>query len=151
MKVVFLDFDGVLNSLADVAFGKASACFQAAAVERLNAIVRQSSAKVVISSSWRVYHSLDELRTLLGNAGFDGEIIGCTPVSQNKEARGLADIGVIRCQEIQAWIDAHPSPLTSFVILDDLDLEPLAAYHVKTDMEVGLCDHHVDEALGVLG
>ncbi|MBK9263799.1 MAG: hypothetical protein IPM54_28850 [Polyangiaceae bacterium] len=151
MKVVFLDFDGVLNSLSDIAFGLGSSCFNAAAIERLNAIVRRSSAKVVVSSTWRVQHTMDELRVLLANAGFDGEIIGCTPVHSHDDARGLPDIGFIRCQEIQAWIDAHPTPLTSFVILDDLELEPMAAYHVKTDLEVGLCDHHVDEALGLLG
>jgi len=151
MKIVFLDFDGVLNSLSDVAFGVGSSCFNATAVERLNAIVRRSGAKVVISSSWRVLHTIDELRAILEKAGFNGEIIGSTPVYEYKDARGLADIGFIRCREIQAWIDVHPTPLTSFVILDDLELEPLAAYHVKTEMEVGLCEHHVDQALDVLG
>jgi hypothetical protein len=151
MKIVFLDFDGVLNSLSDVAFSGASNCFQAAFIGRLNAIVQASGAKVVVSSTWRVHHSIDELRGLLRVSGFEGEIIGCTPVFSYEHAQGLSDIGVIRCNEIQAWIDAHPVPLTSFVILDDLDLAPLSAYQIKTDMEVGLCDIHVAEALAVLG
>jgi len=151
MKIVFLDFDGVLNSLSDIAFNNGSTCFQAVYIGRLNAIVRASNAKVVVSSTWRAHHSLDELRELLGSSGFAGEIIGCTPVFNYERAQGLSDIGVIRCNEIKAWIDAFPTPLTSFVILDDLDLEPLAAYQIRTDMEVGLCDHHVDEALAVLG
>lgn len=151
MKIVFLDFDGVLNSLSDIAFSSGSTAFQAQFIERLNAIVQASRAKVVVSSTWRVNHSLDELRKLLESSGFEGEVIGCTPVFDYEQARGLSDIGVIRCNEIQAWIDAHPIPLTSFVILDDLDLEPLAAYQIRTDMEAGLCDHHVGEALAVLG
>ena len=151
MKIVFLDFDGVLNSLSDIAFSAGSTAFQAHFITRLNAIVRGSGAKVVVSSTWRVNHSLEELRNLLGTSGFEGEVIGCTPVFDYERARGLSDIGVIRCNEIQAWIDAHPITLTSFVILDDLDLEPLAAYQIRTDMEAGLCDHHVHEALAVLG
>ncbi len=151
MKIVFLDFDGVLNSLSDIAFGSGSTAFQAHFITRLNAIVRGSDAKVVVSSTWRVNHSIDELRHLLGSSGFEGDVIGCTPVFGYEHAQGLSDIGVIRCNEIQAWIKAFPVPLTSFVILDDLDLDPLAAYQIRTDMEVGLCDHHVDEALAVLG
>lgn len=149
MKIVFLDFDGVLNRLTDIAFGQSS--FHGEAISRLNDIVRESKAKVVISSSWRVHHSLDELRALLAEVGFQGEIIGCTPIHSHERALGLPDIGMIRCQEIQAWIDAQPKPLTSFVVLDDLELELLAAYHIKTDMEEGLCDHHIGQALAILG
>lgn len=151
MKIVFLDFDGVLNTLTDIAFGQVSAPFNSDAIARLNDILDQSKAKVVISSSWRVHHSLGELRTLLEEIGFRGEIIGCTPVHSYKGAQGLPDIGLIRCQEIQAWINAHPEPLTSFVVLDDLELEMLAAYQVKTDMESGLCDEHIGQALAILG
>lgn len=151
MKIVFLDFDGVLNRLTDFAFSAHKSVFHPEAITRLNDILRQSQAKVVISSSWRVHHSLDELRRLLEEIGFQGEILGCTPIFSHQHAQGLTDIGMIRCREIQAWIDAFPHPLTSFVVLDDLELELLAAYHVKTDMEEGLCDHHVGQALAILG
>lgn len=151
MKIVFLDFDGVLNSLADFAFGLGSTCFRPAYIGRLNDIVKASEAKVVVSSAWRVDHSLDELRQVLTTSGFQGEIIGSTPIHSHDHAVGLSDICRIRCEEIQAWIDAHSEPLTSFVVLDDLELELLAAYQIKTDMEDGLCDHHVGQALAILG
>lgn len=151
MKIVFLDFDGVLNRLSDFAFEANQSAFNTDAIKRLNDIVHEARAKVVVSSSWRVNHSRDELRRLLAEAGFRGEIIGCTPIYNNEEAHSLPDIGLIRCREIQAWIDNHPEPLTSFVVLDDLELNALAAYQIKTDMEEGLLDHHVGMALAILG
>lgn len=151
MKIVFLDFDGVLNSMADFAFKTTSQVFDAHYIARLNAIVHQSGAKVVVSSSWRVNHSLEELRKLLQLSGFEGELIGRTPVLSYEHAQGLCDIGEIRSQEIQAWMDAHPMPIASFVVLDDLELAPLAAYQVLTDMNEGLRDDHVNVALAILG
>jgi hypothetical protein len=151
MKVVFLDFDGVLNRLSDIAFGAGESAFNVDAIKRLNDIVHEAKAKVVVSSSWRVNYSLDELRKLLAEVGFRGEIIGCTPIYSNEEAHSLPDIGLIRCREIQAWIDKHPEPLTSFVVLDDLELSLLAAYQIKTDMEEGLLDEHIGMALAILG
>lgn len=151
MKIVFLDFDGVLNSLSEIAFGKESACFNLAAVDRLNRIVRDAPAKVVVTSTWRVHHSLEELHLLLKDAGFCGEIIGCTPIFSHENAHRLPDVGMIRCREIQAWIDTYQGPITSFVVLDDMALDTLAAYHVHTDIEIGLCEHHVEQALAILG
>lgn len=151
MKIVFLDFDGVLNRLTDFAFASSQSVFHHEAVARLNDIVHESKAKVVISSSWRVNHSLDELRQLLKDAGFRGEVIGVTPIHNHDNASGLPDIGLIRCGEIQAWMDGQSQPLTSFVVLDDLDLHILAAYQIKTEMEDGLLDHHVGMALAILG
>jgi HAD domain in Swiss Army Knife RNA repair proteins len=150
MKIVFLDFDGVLNSLSQIAFGS-NTTFNPEAIRRLNEIVQRSQARVVISSTWRVHYSLDELRELLTSNGFRGEIIGCTPIFSHDHATSLPDIGMIRCQEIQNWIDAHSEPLTSFVALDDLELQLLAAHQVLTDMEVGLAEHHVEQALAILG
>ncbi len=150
LKIVFLDFDGVLNSLNEIVFDK-HAEFNRDAMGRLNDIVREANAKVVISSSWRVIHSIDELRQILKESGFQGEVIGVTPVFSHQNAVGLADVGMIRCREIQAWLDAHPHPVASFVCLDDLELEMLAHCHVKTEMEEGLCDHHVGQALAILG
>lgn len=151
MKIVFLDFDGVLNSMADFNFKTTSSLFDAPYIARLNAIVVQSGAKVVISSSWRVNHSLDELRKLLHAAGFQGDVIDCTPIFQYDTVQGLCDIGEIRSAEIRAWMDAHPVPIASFVVLDDLELSPLAEYQVLTDMVEGLRDHHIEQALAILG
>jgi hypothetical protein len=77
-------------------------------VENLNYIVENADAKVVISSTWRLSHTPDEMRNLLEKKGFRGEVLGFTPCEWGEE-RGI---------EIQKWLDAHPT-VTQFVILDD--------------------------------
>ena len=142
MKVVFLDFDGVLNdSQTQPEFG-----IEAKFVDRLNVLIEKTGAKVVISSSWRLYGLL-QCSLILENAGFKGEVIGLTP----ERVREWGKQGPPRGLEIQAWLDAHPE-VEKFVILDDeADMEHLLPFLVKTSMVTGLEDHHVALAVAVLG
>lgn len=154
MKVLFLDFDGVLNHylLIAQAYGAGARRFSADAIERLNTIVARTGAKVVVSSSWREQYTLDGLRALLTSEGFTGEIIDCTPVLHSRTDQGRdLDPGQTRCREIQAWLDRQPEPPRQFAILDDIELHLLSAYHVKTELEMGLCDEHVELAISLLG
>jgi hypothetical protein len=149
MKVVFLDFDGVLNSHGFLRQQPHRMDrLDPAAVARLNAIVARSGAKVVISSSWRIHHSLDELRHRLGEVGFAGEVIDRTPDISWEE---YGDPFRGRAEEIQSWLEGHKGPLESFVVLDDIYLEDLAHVLVKTEFEAGLGDEHVEAALAILG
>ncbi len=149
MKVVFLDFDGVLNNYG---FLKQQPHrmdrLDPAAVARLNAILERSGAKVVISSSWRIHHSLDELRQRLCEVGFAGEVIGRTPDISWEE---YGDPFRGRAEEIQSWLEQHREPLESYVVLDDIYLEDLAHVLVKTEFMAGLGDEHVEAALAILG
>jgi len=52
-KVVFLDFDGVLNNAGSIAESGTYHLFDAKSVEALNVILRQAGALIVISSRWR--------------------------------------------------------------------------------------------------
>ncbi len=106
MKVVFLDFDGVLNSYADLDAPRApgAGVFNLGAVERLNTIVARTGAQVVVSSTWRERYSLAGLQELLATSGFRGEVIGCTPVRAKDPARSEGP-GDERCREIQAWLE----------------------------------------------
>lgn len=148
MKIIFLDFDGVLNSIEFLATEPHRLNrLDPAAVGRLNAIIARSGAKVVVSSSWRVKRSVDDLRLLLTDLGFVGEVIDRTP----EMAAGFMDPLAMRSREIQAWIDACAEPIESFVVLDDAILEDMAQNHVKTEFSTGLRDEHIDAALWILG
>src|SRR5689334_1623970 len=111
MKIIFLDFDGViihtmqLMTDVDMKFGSKSE-IDNKAIMRLNQIVAATGAKVVITSSMRKIHSLDELRSRMLACGFRGEVIDMTP-----------DLGSLRGIEIQSWLDAHEQ-VTNFVIID---------------------------------
>lgn len=100
MKIVFLDFDGVLNShlfmmkerLRDPSTSGGVAGIDSEAVARLNAICARTGAVVVVSSSWRYGHPLVELREILGGAGFVGEVIDTTPLPKDLIADQIENV-----------------------------------------------------------
>lgn len=153
MRVIFLDFDGVLNSVrwhvarresgADMHEGRgARPCLDPEAVKVLNGIVGSyHDAVVVVTSTWRIGTPRAKLAGWLRDAGFTGIVFGATPRFP----------GQPRGKEIQDWLDffaQHPSrrlgPVTHFVILDDdtdmLDLYPKL---VHIDDEAGLTDKYL--------
>lgn len=138
-RIIFLDIDGVLRSFQaytdranyDPALGTTLAniyhndgyrhlertlleCvyydWNKEACYCLRSLVKQSGARIVLSSSWRLYNDLAELRLLF--ALFDmGEYL----IDKTK------DHNFQRAQEIQEYLDQHKD-ITSFLILDDIDL-----------------------------
>jgi hypothetical protein len=90
MKIIFLDFDGVLNcedwyrrqfeetkndlELSEYPYIE----FDPEIIQRLNYIINETGAKVVVSSSWRAGRSVEELQIILNRVGFSGEIIDKT-------------------------------------------------------------------------
>jgi hypothetical protein len=170
MKVVFLDFDGVLNR----GFGRA----EPRLADRLNTITHKSGAVIVVHSSWRYGRSLDMLRHILEGWGVKGEVIDMTPVPEGAKPTGGGYITIPdasmqafldalpeefkdsastnkwhyeRPCSIQMWLDAHPGEVESFVILDDhAGFAHLHRNHVHTRMNEGLTDAHVRQALRLL-
>jgi hypothetical protein len=67
VKILFLDIDGVLNSDAD----PGGVYLNPSLVGNLNSLVQRAGdeLKVVLSSSWRLHMSLDDVNTALKNAG----------------------------------------------------------------------------------
>lgn len=152
-NILFLDFDGVLNSWRYVQdciaenpeernkAGKYAilAYLHPQMIQRTNKIIETINAKVVIHSSWRKYYDIDELRDILYSRGFIGEIIDVAPIL--KASRGT---------EIQAWLDRNNVLPERIVILDDLrDMDHLAHRHVVTSTYTGILDRHVQEAIGL--
>ena len=60
----------------------------------------------------------------------------------------------LRGEEIEKWLQTRDGkPITSFVILDDLDareLHPLEAHLVQTCFCDGLLPEHVEKAISIL-
>ena len=113
MKVIFLDIDGVLNFCG-------SATFDSGCISELKHIIAETGAKLVLSSSWKEAISQPEnssemerrtLRLLLDDPELP--FIGITPDIAPDD----------RGKEVQAWLDAAPEMVESFVILDDIDYE----------------------------
>jgi hypothetical protein len=148
MKILFLDFDGVLNSHkwigANQHLFNSKQLFMhsdvdSEAVARLQRIVDATGAKVVISSTWRRFSTRVALQAILRKHGFTGEVLGLTPVLNTK-----------RGHEIQQWLDEN-GPIESLVILDDdSDMVHLLDKLVQTTFDLGLQDEHVEKAVTLL-
>jgi hypothetical protein len=91
MKIIFLDFDGVLNSenwyrrrfkeidTTDILGKYPFYEFDHLSIAELNRIIEQTESKVVVSSTWRIGKRVDDLQKMLDVVGFKGEIIDTTP------------------------------------------------------------------------
>lgn len=168
MKVVFLDFDGVLNQ----GHGPGHPNM----VRNLNKVTRRTGAGIVVHSSWRYGRSVPTLRTILADWGVKGEVIDAAPVPQEVETRSgsicittesaLAFMQGLpeefrrveslweyeRACAIQLWLDHHGKDVTHFVILDDHDnFAHLGSKHVRTKLNVGLTPEQADKAIRILG
>lgn len=145
MKVIFLDVDGVLNTkktkdrVSFPPWGQKFRGLDNGKVRRVSKLALETGAKVVISSTWREYMDLDELRGLLSKRGFRAEIIGKTPHG-----------GMTRGEEIQGWIDLNGMP-DSFVVLDDIATQFLSCgQQVQTDDSGGFTVGYYKQAFSIL-
>ncbi len=152
VRIIFLDFDGVLNS-TDYAYRSKSngglIGLDPQAGMKLQLLAQTARADVVVSSTWRLYRKRTELCDLLRGIGYTGRVLGKTP----DLAHINVNMSVPRGAEIEMWMreNARRYPVESFVILDDdSDMTPHQARHVKTHFAVGLTFADVDKALAIL-
>jgi hypothetical protein len=142
--IVFLDVDGVLNNksfLLKRSDFEESSEFNPDNVKLLNKLLKETNASVVISSSWRIGHSLYWLQTMLEKVGFEypERIIGAT-ISDTKSQRG---------DEIDMWL--RQLHIDAFVILDDDDdMSVVKDKLVQTNFETGLSEEHVEAAKRII-
>ena len=132
MKVIFLDIDGVINSGDNMralhrlkvnhgigdSFDLYGQLFDDRCVNYLDLIVRETGAKIVISSTWR-RGGLLKMQRMWDARGLPGEVIDITPQSACSEmVERYYQPGADRGYEIQQWLDEHPE-VEAYVILDD--------------------------------
>ena len=148
--VIFLDFDGVLNTeqyqarLAIEGKPKKDAwgpLFDPRAVANLQKIVEATDARIVISSSWRYIHKLGSLRMMWEVRELPGEIIGTIPCGATYISRG---------EDIECWLDKYGRP--DYVIIDDLDDFSPAQHdrYIETNPIVGITDADAQKAIEIL-
>lgn len=175
-KVLFLDFDGVLNSndwyvrrqniydMDAVENQYPYYEFDPDAVNRLNTIITLTGAKVVVSSSWRHGRTIKELQDILNFVGFIGEIIDVTPhfggyngytiprgceIEYWLESKGFQRINWSK-EEQQKYIDK--CSVKNYIILDD-DSDMLYTqkeHFVHTGWKYGLDDEKMHKSIEIL-
>lgn len=138
MKIIFLDFDGVLVNRETLRGGGFPGYGHPGCVAALNKILAATKAHIVVSSTWRS-EGLEAVRDHLRRWGVKGQVVDIT--GQDFAARGT---------EIHNWLEKNPD-VKDFVILDDdSDMEPYMDRLVKTDFERGLTAAHAKTAIALL-
>lgn len=158
MNIIFLDFDGVLNSAQSSVYWSKNGHpyglvnkqvhgynrFCPIAMSNLNYILEASpETNVVISSSWRLGNSFTQLKSILVDNGFTypERLIGVTPHLP----------GQIRGNEIDKWFELSDLDVSRYVIIDDdSDMGDMIKYLVQTHYGMGLSWVDIEKVLKLL-
>ena len=128
-KIIFLDFDGVVHPSH---FREGS---EFSRISLLEDLASNHAFEIVISSSWRFYYPLIELKPKLGKK-LGNIVIGKTGESkQTKHAR---------FDEISEWLEFHPE--CDWRAIDDSKFEfPLNCENlILCDSNTGIDDQQID-------
>lgn len=160
MKIIFLDIDGVLNSMKTCeenhlrtgqnGFGgffreqetltHDHVLWGQDLVNNLKRIVEETNASIVISSTWRKYYSINKFKEMFAVYGWENApVIGIT----DRE-------GPERGREINRYTFSYN--IEKYVILDD-DSDMLSTQmqnFVNTDPDCGLSEEDAEKAINIL-
>ena len=143
MNIIFLDVDGVLNSMdyAKKLYAKdkvARSCydfpFDPRCLNNLKHLVNITNSYLVITSSWRMHEIGREiLLSELKKYDLDTRVIGYTNILHKERGEEVKDYLNKLCKEV------------NYIILDDdSDFSGLEEYLIKTNFEYGLTKKELD-------
>ena len=132
MKALFLDIDGVLatEESSRLAWHEEFAyLFDPICVVILNTILEKTGAEIVLTSEWRIAfnNDLEALDRLFKYNKVNKSPIGVT-----------SNICKDRNLEISDYLHKSPHRISSFVILDDMDIKIAPNRFVRTNIIEGL-------------
>ena len=137
MKILFLDHQGVMR-LDPVCWptGKPQLQdFDKAAVKNINNLIKETDCEIVVSSDWKLWVSLEEMKEFYISQGIIKSPIGYTP-DKSSEIKSIDDLARLRVEEIEQWLnDNHVS---TWVAIDDLDLRKLERFVFIEDVKIGM-------------
>ena len=119
MKIIFLDFDGVMDTeYYDHILSEAGKpisdeyglLFDPECVKNLKYIIDNTGADIVVSSTWKDDMSYKEILDMWKYRGLPGFVTDVTPTTAKH----------IRGDEIDAWLKECPTEC-NYVIIDDLE------------------------------
>jgi len=147
MKIISLDIDGVLNSdtwekTNEYLNGEyPEKMFDPNTVLLLNKIIEATTAKIVLTSTWRLKYSLEEMRALFSKVGIQGDLIDCTPNLKKDNDYTLRGNEILKwCKDNRKIIGTKYLNYTDFIILDNNNdiLYWQVKYFFQTDRSCGL-------------
>ena len=142
MKVLFLDFDGVLNLIPTSSNdGK----FYKPAMINLEFLLNKiPDLRIVVSSTWR-RNGLESVKEILKENGIDPrkviDITGHEKSSDDRDHRGY---------QVECWLKRNPEVKRFAIVDDQTDFVPLKHKLVKTSSHRGLTQANVEKLIGIL-
>ena len=153
MNIVFLDFDGVVETIYWEKSEDGTWSYNVhkygheelnnkQAIGWLNELYNKIPYQVVVTSTWRYNMTVEQLQELLTKSGFNPaiKVIGKTP--KLFQQRGL---------EIQQWIDENDFKGKFIIVDDDSDMCHLLPFLVRCYGQVGFTIYDYQKALKLLG
>ena len=166
-KIIFLDFDGVLNTeyyqnylrFQGLAYqDDYGAIFDPDTIKQLKRIVDATRAKIVIESSWK-YLGLEAMKEMWSDRNLSGQVIDITSSivsDQWLQTSNLDDIapamGHCKGMEIASWLTDNAGPDTRYVIIDDeyVILDSQLPSFILTNPYDGITEELADKAISIL-
>lgn len=155
-RIIFLDFDGVLNSLdnyrrlrevGEPTGDEYGSAFDGNCVTALRKIVETTGAGIVLTSSWRYFLDMDGMTRMWNDRRLPGKLIGRTPTDLVIDPEEQCKRGV----EIGEWLSRRKAVTDYVIIDDDSDFLPDQLPHlIRTDPKVGLTDEDANRAISII-
>ena len=146
--MLFVDIDGVLNCRATFdkavgpmgheTYGVPPSVVDPELINKVNTVTTKTGAKIVISSTWRLYQRLPALRDFLRSKGLTGDVICSTP--------DLPSVG--RASEILSWLQSTGRQVDKYAIVDDDPIDD--PNFVQTSFRTGITDEAVTKLIALL-
>ena len=148
-KIIFLDFDGVLNTEYYQGLlqfqdkqqrDEYGAIFAPGAVKQHKRIVEDTAAEIVVSSLWKSL-GLAKLQELWMKRDLPGRVIDITPLLNGNKG-----------DEIAAWLTENAVPETRYVVIDDEEvvLNSQRSFFIWTNPYEGLNEEQANIAIRIL-
>lgn len=119
MKIIFLDIDGVLNY-------NGSQFISEDCLNNLRYIVKETNAKIVIISTWRVCLDEEYMKKYIKKTNSDLEyykqLFSEVFSNELKWIDIAPDLAEKRSEEVTLWLKEHKN-IDSFVIIDDFNCD----------------------------
>ena len=127
MKILFLDIDGVM--VLDTAQGieqamRGETSFHEPCVQALNDIITRTGCEIVVSSGWRRFFDLEQIREIFQSNGIVKTPLGFTQdYRAGEQLPAGKELEILRCREIMTWLASHDvNGRFSWCAVDDMDL-----------------------------
>ena len=166
-KIIFLDFDGVLNTehYQNLLYHEGKpwqdgygACFDPEAVAQLKRIIDATNADIVVESSWK-YLGLEAIQEMWKTRKMPGRIIDISPSSVSDSwmlTANLDDIDSVigHCKgiEIASWLSNNVKQEAQYIILDDeyVIMDSQVPHFLLTNPYDGITEEIANRAISIL-